>query len=166
MTKLSSLKYFRSPQEMAEVFVRNMSNDLGMNFAGRTHFPRFELLGIFPDGAVKGEIEVFVTRAGHVTDWHFDFMENFTIQLKGRFIFFLCNFYFASKTWKLMPNNVPHPMRGCTPHYKNLDTIEQQLKIHRLHDQKFEFEPKNFDNVEEVTLTPGSILYFPAGYWY
>lgn len=65
-----------------------------------------------------------------------------------------------------MPNPIPHPIRGCTPHYKNLDTTEQQLKIHRLHDQKFEFEPKSFENVEEVTLTPGSILYFPAGYWY
>lgn len=26
-----------------------------------------------------------MSRGGHVTDWHFDFMENFTFQLQGRY---------------------------------------------------------------------------------
>ena len=37
----------------------------------------------FP-GSLRGEIEVFASHKGHVTDWHFDFMENFTFQLQGR----------------------------------------------------------------------------------
>ena len=24
-------------------------------------------------------VQIFVSRAGHITDWHFDYMENFTI---------------------------------------------------------------------------------------
>ncbi len=35
-------------------------------------------------GDVRSEVEVFASRKGHVTDWHFDFMENFTFQLRGR----------------------------------------------------------------------------------
>lgn len=34
--------------------------------------------------AQKGELEVFVSREGHVTDWHTDFMENFTVQIRQR----------------------------------------------------------------------------------
>jgi hypothetical protein len=33
------------------------------------------------DGNIKGEIETFLSRAGHVTDFHSDYMENFTLQL-------------------------------------------------------------------------------------
>lgn len=58
---------------MADTFVGSMSNCIGLNFGG-----------YYSNGDLKGEIEVFVTRKGHITDWHFEFMENFTIQLKGR----------------------------------------------------------------------------------
>jgi hypothetical protein len=37
----------------------------------------------------RGEIEVFASRAGHVTRWHWDFQQNFTLQLSG------------SKTWRM-----------------------------------------------------------------
>lgn len=33
---------------------------------------------VYPNGDIKGEIEIFASRKGHVTDWHFDYMENFT----------------------------------------------------------------------------------------
>jgi len=65
--------YFRSPEEMSRIFVRSFSQDLGMNFAA-----------FYGNGNSKGEIEVLASRKDHITDWHFDFMENFTIQLKGR----------------------------------------------------------------------------------
>jgi hypothetical protein len=29
----------------------------------------------------RGEIEIFASRAGHVTDYHYDYMDNFTIQV-------------------------------------------------------------------------------------
>jgi len=63
----------RSPEEMSRIFVRSFSQDLGMNFAA-----------FYGNGNSKGEIEVLASRKDHITDWHFDFMENFTIQLKGR----------------------------------------------------------------------------------
>ena len=71
----------------------------------------------------------------------------------------------GSKTWKLLPITSTHPIRGCTPHYKNIDTVEQQVKVHKLHDPKFQFVPESFDGYNEVTLTEGSILYHPAGIW-
>jgi len=88
-------------------------------------------------GDNMGEIETFVARAGHVTgelhsslsifnsdrvpafclffsaDWHFDFMENFTFQLRG------------SKTWKMRKGDIPHPIRGCTPHYKTTEARQR-----------------------------------------
>lgn len=72
----------------------------------------------------------------------------------------------GTKTWKLYNSGIPHPIRGCTPHYKNIDTIEQQLKIHRLHNPQFQFKPDSFEGYSEVTLTEGSILYHPAGIWH
>jgi ribosomal protein L16 Arg81 hydroxylase len=44
--------------------------------------------------------------------------------------------------------------------------MEQQMKVHRLHDPNFEFYPKDTKDAVDIELTPGSILYFPAGYWY
>ncbi len=56
--------------------------------------------GYFPTGEIKGEIETFVSKKGHLTDWHFDFQENFTIQLSG------------TKRWKVMRSGITHPIRG------------------------------------------------------
>lgn len=47
--------YFRSSPEMAQVFVTAMTRAVGLDFAG-----------FYPNGDVKGEIEVFLSRAGHV----------------------------------------------------------------------------------------------------
>ena len=58
---------------------------------------------LYPDGAPRSEGETFASRAGHVTGWHFDFMENFTLQLSG------------TKTWRLKRSAVDVPLRGCTP---------------------------------------------------
>jgi hypothetical protein len=66
--------YFRAHQEMADTHIAALVSDLGMNFAGH-----------FPTGDVQGEIEIFASRKGHLTNWHTDFMENFTVQLKGRY---------------------------------------------------------------------------------
>jgi hypothetical protein len=62
-----------------------------------------------------------------VTDWHFDFQENWTLQLKGK------------KRWRLRASGVTHPLRGCTPHYQPYrdatpgdPTNEEQLKVRGL----------------------------------
>ena len=44
-------------------------------------------------GDTTGEIETFISRKGNYTDWHMDFQENFTIQIKG------------SKKWKICVEN-------------------------------------------------------------
>ena len=65
----------------------------------------------------RGEVETFIGTKGHLTDWHTDFQENFTIQLSGR------------KKWTLKQGTVKHPLRGTTPHYRSSsDVIENQIK--------------------------------------
>ena len=64
-----------------------------------------------------GEIEVFVARKGHLTSWHTDFQENFTIQIKGQ------------KRWRLkVQSGMQAPVTGFSPHYKNAGTLEMQDK--------------------------------------
>ena len=53
-------------------FVRAAAREAGMALAGA-----------LADGTPL-VVEVFAARAGHTTDWHFDFMDNFTVQLRGR----------------------------------------------------------------------------------
>ncbi|CAK4623865.1 unnamed protein product [Aphanomyces euteiches] len=135
--------YFQSSPEHSGTLIPALANDLGMGFTSTSI-----------QGDVQGEIEIFCARAGHITNWHFDFMENFTVQLQG------------SKTWKLKKSSITYPVRGCTPHYKTQEVVEQQLKIHRLVDPAFEYNHGDPDEYEEITLTPGSMLYFPAGMWH
>ena len=109
----------------------------------------------------RGEVEVFVGTKSHTTLWHFDFQENFTIQLSGR------------KTWKLQQGLARYPTRACTPHYAAPDVVESQLKAMTAN-TKFQFGNPNSQGaeanavgaLEEVTLGPGDFLYVPAGMWH
>lgn len=142
--------YFRSSQRMADAFIPAMSEALGMGAGNSLYFDSTQ-------SEVKGEIEVFCSRAGHVTSWHFDFQENFTFQISGK------------KTWRLKKGGHHSPVRGATPHYKTpSDVIEQQVKLHKLADPTFQFSPpiEWFDDAFEVTLGPGDLFYFPAGCWH
>jgi hypothetical protein len=107
----------------------------------------------------RGEVEVFMGTCKHITDWHYDFQENFTLQLSG------------VKKWTLQQGTVKYPLRGCTPHYKAHDVVESQLKAAHLGDAKFQFgTPQEGINalgsVEEILMKPGDMLYFPAGMWH
>lgn len=108
----------------------------------------------------RGEVEVFLSAAaGHLTNWHYDFQENFTLQLSG------------TKRWTMQKGTVKHPLRGCTPHYASPGTVEPQLKAAHLADPNFEFgHPERGVNatgeVESVLLQPGDVFYFPAGMWH
>jgi ribosomal protein L16 Arg81 hydroxylase len=52
------------------------------------------------------EIEIFVSKKGNYTDFHMDFQENFTFQLKG------------SKKWRLKTEHgMQAPVLGFSPHY-------------------------------------------------
>ena len=108
--------YFRAPADVAEQLVTALSQQLGLSF-GAVYAD---------DGAPRGEVETFASCAGHVTDWHFDFMENFTLQLSGR------------KTWRVKPSQVAVPVRGCTPQWGRSSLLvrsagEQQAKLHQQH---------------------------------
>lgn len=146
--------YFRAPEELSELLVTALSQQLGMSFGA-----------IYPDGAPRSEVETFASRAGHVTDWHFDFMHNFTLQLRG------------VKRWRLKPSGVQHPVRGCTPMWSQADATtrdaaEAQAKNHAQHAAErgaFDVAPdaEHFHTGwEEVLLRPGSVLYVPAGMWH
>lgn len=142
--------YFRAPPSFCEEWVAEASAQLGLG-PGARH----------PSGELRGEVELFASRAGHVTDWHFDFMENITFQLRG------------SKTWRLHgggPDLISEPARGATPHYARAGNLEQQLRVHRLQAASFALDGAATAalaaGAESVTLTAGSVLYFPAGMWH
>jgi len=137
--------YFRSSQRAADRWIPALTESMGLGFAGR-----------YNDGDVRGEIETFISHPGNLTPAHFDYMDtNFTIQLAG------------CKTWRLHRSTVQNPLRGCTPHYKlSDDTLEQQAKVNQLEDPEYssaQARPGPEVVVEEVTLAPGDILYFPGG---
>lgn len=139
--------YCRTPEALANLLLPKLGRDLGMGFT--TH-------GV--QGELNGEIELFCSKKGHVTEWHFDFMENFTIQLQG------------TKRWYFQKNDIPHVVRGCTPHYKTQNVVEQQLKIHKLSKKDFKFGPPTSYNTSDLVMCidvqPGSVMYFPAGMWH
>ena len=84
-TKDKSSLYFASSLSFDNLFMKHLNMQLGQNFAG--YYPSANDVTTMDQ---MGEIETFVSRAGNYTDWHTDFQENFTMQLKG------------SKTWKLL----------------------------------------------------------------
>jgi hypothetical protein len=112
----------------------------------------------------RGEVEVFVGTKGHLTNWHTDFQENFTIQLSGR------------KKWVLKQGTVQHPLRAITPHYHSPDTIESQMKSAKLSNPDFTWglpdshantcATRAFGDEMHITMNPGDVLYFPAGMWH
>jgi quercetin dioxygenase-like cupin family protein len=144
--------YFRSPQAAADALLPSVAEALGMG-AGVGYFDHLQQ-------DPKGEIEVFATRAGHKTGWHFDFMENFTLQISGK------------KKWTLRMGDTHSVLRGATPHYKTTpDVQEMQVRVGRLSERHFSFSPNpatffKKGEVTEVLLSPGDILYFPAGCWH
>jgi hypothetical protein len=108
----------------------------------------------------RGEVEVFQScTSDATTGWHFDFQENFTLQLSG------------VKRWTLQRGTVQHPLRACTPHYESPESVEPQLKSAIMSNTEFEFgAPQAGVNAqgdkETVVMTPGDVLYFPAGMWH
>ena len=150
--------YFRAPEKASELLVTALSQQVGLSFGA-----------LYPDGAPRSEVETFASKAGNVTHWHFDFMENFTLQLSGR------------KRWSLKRSSIDVPLRGCTPQWGTsgaavASAAEQQAKLHAQHHNKAPLGGSSSsvdgglsevdDGCFEVILEPGSVLYVPAGYWH
>eukprot|EP00759_Apiculatamorpha_spiralis_P028093 PhF_6_TR30619/c0_g1_i1/m.45090 len=144
--KAGAALYFRANEAFEKSYIGNIAKDMGYSFAN-----------FHADGAARGEVEVFVSPPGHRTPFHFDFMENFTVQIKG------------SKTWRLAPSGISHPHRSCATHFiqSNSDrhVLHDQIKLHKLQDVNFDGTVPQ-DKIFEVTLRPGDVLYHPAGMWH
>lgn len=146
--------YCRAPPELEQVLVSLMLRGTGLGLG------QYDATGEKLTTLGRGEVETFIGTKGHLTDWHTDFQENFTIQLSGR------------KKWTLKQGTVKHPIRGTTPHYKSsADVIENQIKAARLSNPSFQFgkqdlESNAFGDEVEIIMDAGDILYFPAGMWH
>jgi 50S ribosomal protein L16 3-hydroxylase len=95
-----------------------------------------------------GAAALFGARRGAGTPWHFDRLENFTVQLAGE------------KTWRVAANTqVPHPLKN----WVTREPIGEELRTYVT-----EILPRTAPpgRAETVTLEPGSMLYLPRGYWH
>jgi ribosomal protein L16 Arg81 hydroxylase len=158
--------YCRAPGELEEATVKPLMNELGfgLNSDANPATDRFS----------RGEVEMFYSRAGHLTDTHTDFQENFTVQLSG------------IKKWTFRRSPVDAPLRGYTPHFgkaQGQDVKETQLKaagacipqmkrstasstLTGLQSADKKAAANANDASEEycsVILHPGDVLYHPAG---
>ncbi|CDW85608.1 lysine-specific demethylase no66-like [Stylonychia lemnae] len=137
--------YFGSSLEFRNIYCKSLAFQMGMNFGA-----------YFTDFSTMGEIETFWSRKGNLTDYHIDFQENFTLQIRG------------SKIWRFRRSGLEQPLLGYTPHYQNTGNIEEQSKVHlNYHSIDINKQYQNVrDEVYEVQLNEGDILYHPAGIWH
>jgi hypothetical protein len=159
--KAGHATYCRAPPALEQTLVGALLADTGLGHGQYDRTGRHNLTALG-----RGEVEVFLSRtAGHVTDWHYDFQENFTFQLSG------------IKRWTVQKGTVRHPLRACTPHYDAMSVVESQVLAARLADPTFQFGPPTTGNTttttgttgpveETIELHPGDVFYFPAGMWH
>jgi len=94
--------YFTSSPEFRNTYGKALSYYMGYDFA--SYFPGSSTSA--SPGDSMTEIEIFVSKKGNYTDFHMDFQENFTFQLKG------------SKKWRLKTEpGMQAPVLGFSPHY-------------------------------------------------
>lgn len=172
--------YCRAPPALEQLLVSSLLRSTGLG-GGHYHPPHADVVTIGGNTTLgRGEVELFISTSSssssskckdngsvsHLTGWHTDFQENFTIQLSG------------VKKWTLRRGRVRHPLRGTTPHYaREGSVIENQLKVARLSCMSscdsdtsaygFEFGDNNAYGPEmSITLHPGDCFYFPSGMWH
>mmetsp|Transcript_11405 Transcript_11405/g.16893 ORF Transcript_11405/g.16893 Transcript_11405/m.16893 type:complete len:257 (+) Transcript_11405:420-1190(+) len=106
-------------------------------------------------GEKQYEIETFVSQPSHITQTHFDFQHNFTIQLAGK------------KRWRIKASKETiYPLVGATPHFVNNSNADHQLKLNKLTNNHFERRDAPKEGYTEVVMEEGSIMYFPPGLWH
>ncbi len=173
--------YCRAPPALEQLLVASLLRSTGLG-GGHYHPPHADVVTIGGGTTLgRGEVELFISTSSssssssefkdngsvsHLTGWHTDFQENFTIQLSG------------VKKWTLRRGRVRHPLRGTTPHYaREGSVIENQLKVARLSCMSscdsdtsaygFEYGENNSYGPEmSITLHPGDCFYFPSGMWH
>ncbi|KAL3944643.1 MAG: hypothetical protein SGBAC_001303 [Bacillariaceae sp.] len=145
--------YCRAPPMVEQNLVASLLNATGLGCG------QYDPSGESSISMGRGEVETFISTEHHLTNWHYDFQENFTIQLSG------------TKRWTLQQGTIKDPIRGCTPHYAAPEAVESQLKAAHLFDRKFRFGfPETnvtaIGSVQSIDVKPGDVFYFPAGMWH
>ena len=145
--------YCRAPPKVEQSLVSSLLRATGLGCG------QYDPSGESMISLGRGEVEAFVSTPDHITNWHYDFQENFTIQLSG------------IKRWTIQQGMIRDPIRGCTPHYASPEAVESQLKAAHLFDRKFQFGyPKTgttaSGQVVSIDVKPGDVFYFPAGMWH
>jgi hypothetical protein len=145
--------YCRAPSKVEQSLVSSLLRATGLGCG------QYDPSGESSISMGRGEVETFLSTDGHLTNWHYDFQENFTIQLSG------------IKRWTLQQGTIQDPVRGCTPHYAAPEAVESQLKAAHLIDQKFRFGYPETGvtargDVMSIDVKPGDTFYFPAGMWH
>lgn len=135
--------YFNHPRDLQRRYIKRVCEELGLDF------------GLELDGGFGGDVEVFACAGRHMTDWHLDAQENFTVQLRG------------TKRWTIMPG-VTSPVTNCiTPTNTYRDGYSVQKMCHRYYAEPgLNLPPIDFSLARTVHLRPGSVLYVPAGWWH
>ena len=101
--------YFTSSPAFRNSYGKALAYKMGYDFA--SYFPGSTTKE--SPGDSMTEIEIFISKKGNYTDWHVDFQENFTYQLKG------------SKKWRLkMDHGMQAPVLGFSPHYAKSSNLE------------------------------------------
>jgi 50S ribosomal protein L16 3-hydroxylase len=95
-----------------------------------------------------GSPGLFAARRGGGTRWHFDKLENFTVQLQG------------TKRWRVAPNRqVALPMEN----WVTRQAVTDPMRVYVPDALPRDTPP---EKIETVELRPGSMLYLPRGHWH
>lgn len=144
--------YFNPPVEIQRKYISELANDLGLDF-GAT-------LGCADEEeCFGGDIEVFAVSGKHVTPWHWDAQENFTVQLTG------------TKRWSVRAADIPHVLTNLHPSSSNQNGKREDMKVHRTCTNNEITQPIEGywgpeHGVYTFLLRPGSVMYLPAGIWH
>ena len=134
--------YFNPALAVQRKYVAALAGDLGLDLAG----------GRADD---LGDVEIFAVRGTHVTPWHWDAQENFTIQCKG------------TKRWRLRRGALANPITNLHPASSNSAALNDDRRTHRACGLSDMAPPRDDDpEIVTVLLRPGSTLYVPSGFWH
>ena len=151
--------YFNPSLDIQQKYIKYLCSSLGANFSANIH---------------GGDLEIFAVYQKHITPWHFDAQENFTIQLTGY------------KKWTLIKAPLLDPITNYHPLSSNYQAKKNNFLINNLchhhhHKQSSSLFYQHFINEDDqyvylkndiklskitFILRPGSTLYIPAGYYH
>ena len=112
---------------------------------------------------IPGDVEIFAVKTRHVTPWHFDGQDNFTIQARG------------IKKWTVIPlqsKGIQNPLINYHPSSSNRASCRRNFYLHQAYEKckaKELYPPTEEEEKKygvSFVMKPGSILYLPAGMWH